>query len=232
MRVWDADTGQPIGQPLTGHTGTVNSVAFSPDGKRIVSGSSTRRCGCGTPTAAKPIGAPLTGHTGSVFSVAFSPDGQTDRLRQRRQDGAAVGRGHRPTDRRAADRPHRARWTAWRSAPTAKRIVSGSDDKTVRVWDAATGQPIGQPLTGHTDTVSAWRSAPTASASSPAADDKTVRVWDADTGEPVGAPLTGHTDTVYERGVQPRRRAGSSPAVATRRCGYGTRPPASRSARR
>ena len=39
MRLWDADTGQPIGQPLTGHTGTVSSVAFSPDGTRIASGS-------------------------------------------------------------------------------------------------------------------------------------------------------------------------------------------------
>ena len=39
MRVWDADTGQHIGDPLTGHTDSVASVAFSPDGKRIVSGS-------------------------------------------------------------------------------------------------------------------------------------------------------------------------------------------------
>jgi hypothetical protein len=39
VRVWDAGTGQPIGQPLTGHTDPVNSVAFSPDGTRIASGS-------------------------------------------------------------------------------------------------------------------------------------------------------------------------------------------------
>ena len=39
MQLWDANTGQPIGQPLTGHTDWVYSVAFSPDGARIVSGS-------------------------------------------------------------------------------------------------------------------------------------------------------------------------------------------------
>ena len=40
VRVWDAATGRPVGQPMTGHTGSVNSVAFSLDGKLIASGSS------------------------------------------------------------------------------------------------------------------------------------------------------------------------------------------------
>ena len=39
VRLWDADTGQPIGAPLSGHDNTVLSVAFSPDGRRIASGS-------------------------------------------------------------------------------------------------------------------------------------------------------------------------------------------------
>ncbi len=37
LRLWDGATGQPIGSPLYGHTGRVTSVAFSPDGRRIVS---------------------------------------------------------------------------------------------------------------------------------------------------------------------------------------------------
>ena len=39
LRLWDAETGKPIGEPFKGHTEGVYSVAFSPDGKHIVSGS-------------------------------------------------------------------------------------------------------------------------------------------------------------------------------------------------
>ena len=95
-------------------------------------------------------------------------------------------------------------WSAWRSVPTAHRIVSGSLDKTVRVWDADTGQPIGEPLTGHTDTVT-QRGVQSRrhTASSPAVGTRRVRVWDADTGKPVGEPLTGHTERVSSVAFSP-----------------------------
>jgi WD40 repeat protein len=39
VRLWDAETGQPVVGPMAGHEGPVYSVAFSPDGRRIASGS-------------------------------------------------------------------------------------------------------------------------------------------------------------------------------------------------
>ena len=80
-------------------------------------------------------------------------------------------------------------------SPDGKRIVSGSEDKTVRLWDAASGQPIGSPLTGHTDIVSSVAFSPDGHRIVSGGDDKTVRVWDAATGQPIGPPLTGHTDS-------------------------------------
>jgi WD40 repeat protein len=77
-------------------------------------------------------------------------------------------------------------------------IISGSDDWTVRRWDAPTGAAIGDPLTGHTGGVRAVAfgqldGRPVIISGS---DDSTVRMWDATTGSASGDPLTGHTGGV------------------------------------
>src|SRR6266702_3005726 len=56
--------------------GNVNSVALSPDGQRIVSGSSDGTIRVWNATTGETAAGPFTGHTGWVWSVAFSPDGQ------------------------------------------------------------------------------------------------------------------------------------------------------------
>jgi WD40 repeat protein len=72
--VWDAHTGQQT-LHLTGHTGIVNSVCFSPDGKRLASGSHDETVKVWD-TATGQEALTLTGHASSVFSVSFSPDGK------------------------------------------------------------------------------------------------------------------------------------------------------------
>jgi len=59
--VWDADTGKPIGEPLTGHTESVFSPEFSPNGKRIVTASKDKTARIWDVDAGKAIGEPLRG---------------------------------------------------------------------------------------------------------------------------------------------------------------------------
>ncbi|MGH3875118.1 MAG: NACHT domain-containing protein, partial [Pseudonocardiaceae bacterium] len=66
---------EPAGlRPLTGHTGTVLSVAYSPDGTRLLTGGDDASVRIWDATTGTPIHH-LTGHTGAVWSVAYSPDG-------------------------------------------------------------------------------------------------------------------------------------------------------------
>jgi WD40 repeat protein len=67
--------GQPVGEPLEGHTDLIRSVSFSPDGTRIVSGSDDETIRLWDAATGQPIGQPLRGHTHSVESVSLSRDG-------------------------------------------------------------------------------------------------------------------------------------------------------------
>src|SRR5262249_57529917 len=83
------------------------------------------------------------------------------------------------------------------------QLASGSDDNTVRVWDAATGEVL-RPLSGHTNWVLSVVYRPDGTQLAGGGDDNTVRVWDAATGELLRT-LTGHTRPVESEGYRPDR---------------------------
>ena len=73
--MWDAVSGECVLGPLEGHTGWVNSVSFSGDGSRIVSGSGDKTVRVWDAVSGECVLGPLEGHTRWVMSVSFSGDG-------------------------------------------------------------------------------------------------------------------------------------------------------------
>jgi WD40 repeat protein/tetratricopeptide (TPR) repeat protein len=184
-RLWDgAMAPQLVGKPFK-HGGQVVALAFSPDGKTLVTGCSdgTGRlwdvATCEQRLALK--------HQGAVVAVAFSPGGQS--FVTGSWDGAA--RVWKTVTGEAACPPlsHQGKVLAVAFSPDGRTILTGSEDWTARLWDAATGQPIGPPLR-HQDQVRSVALRPDGRAAVTAGDDRTGRLW------PVAAAAEGSADRI------------------------------------
>ncbi len=81
-------------------------------------------------------------------------------------------------------------------SPDGTRIVSGGWDGTLRLWDAASGQPISEPLKGHEGRVNGIAFSPDGQRVVSGSDDETLRLWDAASGQSIGEPLKGHEGVV------------------------------------
>jgi WD40 repeat protein len=186
--------------PIEGHDSWVHSVAFSPDGQIIVSGSRDKTIRLWN-TEGNPIGKPLQEHTEEVRSVAFSPDselivsGSDDTtIRLWDEQGNSIGqplRGHKDCVNAVV------------FSPDGKLIVSGSSDGTVRLWDKQ-GNSIGNPFRGHAGAVLAVAVSQSGQVGMIASggSDGTIRLWNFE-GVSIGEPLRGHKGSVRSVAFSP-----------------------------
>jgi WD40 repeat protein/tetratricopeptide (TPR) repeat protein len=156
-------------------------VAFSPDGKTLLTGGEDRMARLWDAATGRPIGGPLS-HPRQVRSVAFSPDGKfiltgcavpTAQLWD-----AATGQGLGPL----LDPPGQNSQVAF--GPDGRSILTGGDDHTVRLWAVEPGQPVGRPLNDDRPLFS-----PDGKAILVPDHSGKVMLWDIVSGRPVGRPV-------------------------------------------
>ncbi|MCL2443636.1 MAG: caspase family protein [Treponema sp.] len=144
IKLWDVNSGREI-RTFNGHSHNVMSVAFSPDGKQIVSGSWDNTIILWDVASGQEIKV-FSGYTSPVGSVAISPDGRQVITATRASiettgtldntiklwdifNGREIRRffGHSNTVRSIAFNPN------------GRQILSGSSDDTIRLWETSTG---------------------------------------------------------------------------------------------
>ena len=157
VRVWDAVTGKEmltlkVGNTCKKNLGSVNNVAYSADGQRIVfayqgivtvwdaeTGEETLTLpDVGGMMGGGMMGGGMMGGMVEISSVAFSPDGQ--QIISGNQDGTVKVWNAVTGQEMLRLKGHAGDVESVAFSPDGQRIISGGQDGTVKVWDAATGQ--------------------------------------------------------------------------------------------
>ena len=181
VRMWDADTGQQVGQPLT--EGWVDSVAFSTDGQEVITGSRDGNVRVWEPGTAADIGRLIGGSTGDAVGAAFI--GAEGRIAISKRDGSVQVWDARTGEPAGDLSTGPASMSGVSFSPDGSRIATTGPDGVVRVWDADTGQPVGTPITGAVSGLSGVRFSPGGHRIATHGVDGRVQVWEVATGKSV-----------------------------------------------
>ncbi|MDM3860927.1 MAG: hypothetical protein PT118_13995 [Aphanizomenon gracile PMC644.10] len=185
-------------QTLTGHSELVYSVAYSPDGQTLASGSGDNTIKLWNVKTGNLLQT-LFGHSNWVNSVAYSPDGQT----------LASGSGDNTiklwnvkTGNLLQTLFGHSNWVnSVAYSPDGQTLASGSRDNTIKLWNVKTGNLL-QTLPGHSDSVRSVVYSLDGQTVASGSIDRTIKLWNVNTGNLLQT-LEGHSDWVISVAYSP-----------------------------
>lgn len=204
ITLWDVATGQEL-DTLKGHSNSIVSVAFSPDGKTLVSGSWDHTIKLWYVASGKELKT-FNGHSRDVYSVAFSPDGKKvasgsldstvklwdidsgQELKSLKKQNP-IGSNPIITYNPGYDPVFSVAFS-----PDGQTVASGNSDNTIKLWDVTSGQEL-KALKGHSHFVQSVAFSPNGKMLASGSDDRTIKLWDVASGQELRT-LKGHSSHV------------------------------------
>lgn len=177
INLWDPESGQLL-RTLPGHSNGVSSLAFSPDGRTLASGSPDNAIAVWDPKSGqllRTLNASNGSSLKSTYSVAFSPDGRT----------LAAGSDDKTIKLWDVSSGQLLRTLAGGGdiiysvafSPDGRTLASGSDDKTIKLWDPVSGQ-LFRTLADHGEVIYAVAFSPDGRTLASGSGDNTIKLWD------------------------------------------------------
>jgi WD40 repeat protein/transcriptional regulator with XRE-family HTH domain len=178
---------------LRGHSHRVWTIAFSPDGQRLASGSDDQTIRLWNAQDGTCLTV-LQGHTGGVTSVRFSPDGQ---MLASASEDASIRLWSIAHGTTLKTLQGHSRWVrAVTFSPDGQTLASGSEDRTIRLWEVETGT-CRKTLQGHTGWITSLSFSPDGQMLASSSEDASVRLWNVRDGTCL-KQLQGHSSCVWK----------------------------------
>ncbi len=226
--IWSAAhaAGRPIAQlDAGGHMAIIRGLAFTPDGKQLVSAGEDKVIRVWDLASGKTVrtmrGESAPGSLGTIFAMALSPDGKWLAVAGDLRTSAGTnlqGGGETQTIRLydfesgklvALLKGHTGVIRSLAFSPDGSKLISGSSDNTAIIWDTGvqSGVQVPEPkllhrLEGHKADIFTVVFSPDGSRAVTGSNDKDMRLWQVSDGSQI-ALMAGHGDKVYRLAVAP-----------------------------
>ncbi|MBO1350910.1 MAG: trypsin-like peptidase domain-containing protein [Hormoscilla sp. GUM202] len=196
--IYPSPTNYVLANTLKGHSSSVTSVAISPDGKLLASGSWDKTIKIWNLGSGRLLRT-LTGHSNLVISVAISPDGQ---LLASGSNDKTIKIWNLGSGRLLRTLTGDSDWV-WSVAisPDGQLLASGSRDKTIKIWNLGSSRLL-RTLTGHSYSVTSVAFSPDGQLLASGSRDDTIKIWNLGSGRLLRT-LTGHSSFVNSVAFSP-----------------------------